>query len=296
MDVSAGDRPAQSVREWEGTLVAEWHDRGLNEETEEWLRYLPRLFVLLVCGVAFLVVAAWSLRPLLVLVLFGCLYLALAAWYSFKGRRGRQLKLTLDPETLTLTATSARGDETMTIDRHSTGVLTRVVQTPKAAYAREIKLSDANTDLTLIDRTVSVVTAPFGTDLGALGLDHGRVPLAVLVGSWWPDPQARRTAVIKPRFSLRGEQVGSWGQPDLAGYRSWKIRRQAREGFLLGGMVTGMLVLLVVLLPSAQASRSNAISLVGMFAFTFGALAYCVRQVWPARGNLRSVLGQTRPD
>ena len=139
--------------------------------------------------------------------------------------------------------------------------------------------------MSLADRRARVVTAPFGLDFKALGFDPDRVPISILVGTWWP-LAANREATIKPsRFSRRQPQAKAWGSPTISEFAKWRLRQGAKEGAILGAMGLFLLVL-----TGPQIAQTG---FVGEWWWAAGILGFCVLMIgfgairlWQARHEL----------
>lgn len=210
----------KKTRVWSGTLVAEWLDRGLTDAQEERLRQVP-VFVAGM-GLLFVVAAITGGRPVVALATFvvlAILALVPAYWSKLRSRRADRITLTLDPEKLTITRRSAAIAETTQLLRSETGLLIRSVESPRNKQAETLQLGDetGGVRLVLADRFVQISTVPFGVAPRALGVNPKRARLAVLIGTWWPDPSNRATQMKQPTRGLWDATERAWGQPDLQG-------------------------------------------------------------------------------
>jgi hypothetical protein len=204
-------------REWPGTLVAEWVDSGLSEMQERQLRESPQIFALMVLAGLVLIITG---RPGVFMVAWIGFFGALAVYNYLSLRRSRKadrITLTLEPECLRVTRRSSKAIETRDLPRSETGLLIRSVLGRRSRHAETLRLQDKAgvARLVLPDRLVRILSTPFGTDAAALGLDPKGTRLALLVGSWWPDPNNRATQLQPPKQGLWDATERPWGQRDL---------------------------------------------------------------------------------
>jgi hypothetical protein len=290
VDVGTGAERAEGrPREWTGTLVAEWSDRGLGQQAEDFLAILPWAFVWLLGGSTLLVVASGRPQGWLFVPMFGVLWLAYAAWYRLRHPDRAALRLQLDTEMLRLTRTTGSDLECRDLPRVAAGRLRAMLDS--RGNLDQLQLHDAggSTILTFGERLVAVTALPFGMTDASIGGDRRNVSLAVLIGSWWPDPSAREDVPYRGRFSLRSREPLPWKRPDLDGYGAWKTTMTARAGLLMVG--SGAFLVAIGVLSGTPYVVNSSVLYVAAFVSVGGAcIAYGLREIWPARHDLRAVL------
>jgi hypothetical protein len=210
--------------QWEGTLIATWRDSGLTESGDDRVRNLKWLLLLVLAFAAWMTIEAGPGRGALILVLYG----GLAVGWSLWARRGLPpaslVTLTLDTDRLRIhREVEGQGASVVDLPRAEAGTLVRRGDSA-SVYVGQLSLEDASGKevAVLIDRLVEIKSVPFGDDLLRSGLEGGRVPLSVLIGTWWPKSVARRSERLHSRSPFRDE----WNVPDLPDYPKWIARRE----------------------------------------------------------------------
>jgi hypothetical protein len=211
-------------------MTVEWTDRGLCEDDEE-RQGGPFLIVVmtLLAVLAGLFLSSGHARPWLGLAAVGAcalFFLGSWVWTDRRHRQIDQLSLVLDDDRLRLTRRSPgsvvttellASDAADLISCESGGRNRHVHKLQLLARPRELRIE-------ILERLVKIKAAPFGTDLAAIGLESTRIPLSVIVGSWWPTP-SRRYSDDRP-----------WRQPDLDRYAAWRGRWSVIEGLVCLGI------------------------------------------------------------
>jgi hypothetical protein len=246
--------PAVPSSEWTGTLIAEWTDRGLAEDDEQNLRdTVGAVGLVAVLGaVALLTIRAAALMALACVALMpGAVWILISPRIKSRRRSLDRITLTLDPDLLRLTRQAGESTETWELPRASAGRLIRWVASQKSIEAASLQLEDnaGSVRLDLRERRVAVTVAPFDLDLASPSIVPGQMPLDVLIGSWWPDPNRRMSRIRPSRFLPRLSADWPWGQHDLNEYAGWRAS-QRRVGALI--LVAGA-VLSAVLAASLMA-------------------------------------------
>lgn len=206
------------------------------------------------------------------------------------------MTLLLAPDLLRVTRTSVDfGVDVRELQREEAGLLLRWSAHARSRFAEKLELDDlAGRDrIELLDRLVEVRTVISGGDVSAPGSESERVPLAVLVGSWWPDPELRATRVHPFRFAFAPRDRGDvdWGQPELDRYSAWQGRRAADEGLIFGAM--GVLMVAVVVFATewgpgpAPRGGSGWVALLPMVGYGGFLMAYGAWRLSGARRTLR---------
>jgi hypothetical protein len=258
---AASDPLAPPAREWPGVLEAEWVDRGLSQESEDWLHVLLPLS-LAVLAVPFLLLAASSPKNLLQMgaVFLWCCFglLAPSAWLSLR-HRPRKVVMRLDPGVCRVFAVTGKVREVFQLPRLDAGLLRILLSRDKRNEKAMLQLEDraGQVRIELIDRRVRVTAVPFGLEFGQLGIDPKAAPLSTLIGTWWPDP-TRRSTRMRPTWWRRRTEDRPWKQPDLDQYAVWKARQMARLGLILLGCGAFEAVALLLMFGTAYLGIRSA--------------------------------------
>ncbi len=268
-------------------------DRGLNEQSEEYLNSWPQIMLMVLAVSAFLSLISgrwWGGLPFL--LGFGALHVVFIGWPLLRHRSRRRLRLVLEPDSLRLTWQSPQGVETLEVRRDEAGSLARIATAaqPSNAEDLEIRLGDGRTAARLKDRLVHAMRVPFGVDLHTLGVDPNKIPLSVLFGTWWPDAGLRQTERKPSRLSRSKSRIGPWAQPDLDGYAAWKARRELGQGLLLLGVGAAFLAISTWLGFTAWAAEEGSGQLlewIGVLILAIGVLVNALRYTFQAMRTLR---------
>jgi hypothetical protein len=215
-----------STREWRGSLLAEWVEQGLAPEPFAALRLPLALAMLVAYGVALILVAR---NAIVVLVYFG--FISWLAFGLIRTRRTRRsatrMELYLGPDMLRLQAVGT--DETGVVElvRAEAGILVREVVAATGTVSR-LELRDRSGEVRLaLSNHPTLLKSSFGFDLARLHLEGRRIPVEVLVGSWWPEADSRINRWTTYRW-MRKLPDTPWTMPDLAGYARWVAAKNVR--------------------------------------------------------------------
>lgn len=233
----APDAPAP----WPVTVHARWTDPG--HTRGEFLAVLG-LFIGTTWAVGFVLITGASSD--LVLALFP---LALAAWaaFLFARRNPVDLELTLAPERLTFVRGGIDRLE-LVVPRDDPGWVVAARMTVGALDRLLLILDEPGNERTRFRATVAAVTfdgldgpgvaawwpeaMPAGTSPAT---PPATLPVAPLVGDWWPDPTHR--------LSLRGNGARiRWAEPTMTAWPRDDLRRR-RTVLAVSAVVLGVLVL-----------------------------------------------------
>jgi hypothetical protein len=207
----ADDAPA-----WTATIVARWTAPGL-----DWGFVAAASAVCIT--MASIAVSVWGSRAGWGAALPG----AFALWALWeagssiaRSRATSELMLTLDPERLTL-ASSRPGSDTVVLERGLAGWLAADETTDWHVRGLWLTRDDeASKDV----KVAWFLAAMARVEVRSPGIPAARdlpheLPVAVLVGAWWPHPARRMTRTGTARIRWR------WRDPDIAGFP----RRERRE-------------------------------------------------------------------
>jgi hypothetical protein len=237
LDENVELRPGQ----WEGTVMATWKDRGLTEYQEN--QVSPRSLALGSAFLTLLVALGWALlgSPILPLPL-AVVGAVILGWPLLHREPSRDMTLSLGPQWLRLEALGPQSPTVLEFRRADAGTLTSIRGTSPADAlpSGRLELRDIGGHLQaeLIDRMATARSLPHGPDGAGARLDSARVPLSVLIGTWWPEPSRR--VVGAPARSRRGPAARLWDRPSLGGYRLWSARTRLRR--IRGACVQGLLL------------------------------------------------------
>jgi hypothetical protein len=238
------ERWPPSAREWRGSLLAEWVEEGLDPGQVEVLRAAPlALAILTALGVLLILVGANTLK---VVVYFG-----LIGWLAFgliRTRRTRssatRMELYLEPDILRLQAVGTDEARVVELVRAEAGTLVREVVAATGTVSR-LELRDRSGEVRLaLSNHPTLLKSSFGFDLARLHIEGRRIPVEVLVGSWWPEPDSRINRRITSRW-MRKLPDTAWTMPDLAGYARWVAAKNVRE-YALGSIIAAAAAAIVL--------------------------------------------------
>jgi hypothetical protein len=222
---------ASAQPEWTGTLVAEWVDNGLSPaQLKAWEQAPAVVAILVLSCVGFYLTAARVALAFVYVGAMAALYFAPLVAARVRGRQPVVVTLTLGDGVLRLTRRSGTATETTELSRDEAGTL----DWQRSGKERNwITLTDreGHVRCRLPDRTVKVTAWPFGTEAAEWAVDSRKLPLAVLLGSWWPGRRAS-TATRGSWLFKRDVDLG-WDQPDLRDFVGNRARRDVVEALVV---------------------------------------------------------------
>lgn len=214
--------------EWSATVVARWTVPWI-----DWGRAAAGLIIAAAAVTALL--GGWGRGSAWAGLLMG----AIAIWALWSvGRAIAQLPvrdtstITLDPDRLTLES-GTKGGQRVVLDRARAGWLV-ADEITEDWRVRQLALYGED------DRLVgSVVGAMARLEVRANGTPGARdlpseLPLAVLVGAWWPHPARRMTRQGTAGIQLR------WRDPDIAGFEAHERRSRLLWSLLWLALAGGL--------------------------------------------------------
>jgi hypothetical protein len=284
------DQPMDNASpKWSGTLVVEWRDRGLHEQQELSLRQARLMLVVLAIGGGLLFLT--SARQSVALLYTGgmaSLYAVPIVWLKVRHRHCADMTMTLDEGAVRVVRRAGQSVGTTELARSDAGLLARVVSGGSWKKSSRLELEDSTGDIRieLLERDVRVRSWPFGMDLSSYGIKGAELPLDVLIGSWWPNPEHRYARANKSRLSFRDSPDRFWERPDLAGYARSKARTQAREGIFMAATGFGMLGLITFVLLSSK-TTGDLWPLGLIVAVSIACASYGAWRVWGSRLALK---------
>jgi hypothetical protein len=295
-----GEEFGVQPREWHGTLVAEWVESGRSGTMEiepTWSRWVA----MLAAAVAGVFTSAMGLPGGPTFFLYALWILPWGAARNLIGHRSKvALTLTLRPDELSIAGWPDRAGRLAHLARSDSDRLTRRAPTDRFGIARELVLVDSlgHQFVRLKDSMTHVVRVSSGSEqsVESLEADPPEVPLSVLIGSWWPYPERRETERVNRGTFGRGHDIRPWGQPDIGQFEDAKSRYDARHG--LDNIVGGSLLVLMFLLGAVvmlDRYTGMAICAVGLSALGVEVSVRGFQIFWPARHDLRAVLGLRKP-
>jgi hypothetical protein len=272
---------------WAGRLTTEWTDRGLSENQLATLRHSGLLFIVTLAFVLYLsaipgqtiardvVAAALILEPLH------------AAWMASHCHRGRAMKLDLDPDRMRLSS----GAQTIEVPREDLYRITRVVSSREDEFARVVRIwTRSGRTVDIVDRLVRITAVPFAFDRAGIDRNRERIPLAVVLGTWWADPESRATIVERGSGKGRIPVTMTWGQPDLGGYRRWRARVRWRESTFLLAVAVALVVIYAAVRSNAALMAPFPLGSVGAGALVGLLIAIATANAWWRRRTVRRLM------